>query len=166
MSDTIVLNGLAWDKETLEVDGNIYFTYQEAKIEASKLGKRLPTKEEFDSLLELPHEFDLDKRGMLFAEKAEDLKTEKSLFFPAAGYIDEDNTIILKTGINGRYWSNTTTTFLHAANLSVSSNCATMFGGIRKDRFSVRCVTDIKKKRNHENKSRNRIQYSRRICNR
>ena len=145
MSDAIILNGLVWDKENLSVNGNTYFTYQEAKIEASKLGKRLPTEEEFDSLLKLPHEFDLDKRGMLFAEKAEDLKTEKSLFFPAAGYIDEGNTIILKTGINGRYWSNTTTTYLHAANLSVSSNCATMFGGIRKDCFSVRCVSDIKK---------------------
>ncbi len=144
MSDTIILNGLAWDKENLSVNGNTYFTYQEAKIEAAKLGKRLPTDNEFNRLLK-HYLWDSDKKGMLFAEKAEDLKTEKSLFFPAAGYIDEGNTIILKTGINGRYWSNTPTTYFHAANLSVSSNCATMFGGIRKDCFSVRCVSDIKK---------------------
>ena len=139
----IILNGLEWDTENLEVNGKTYFTYEEAKAEAERLGKRLPTDIEFNRLLK-HYLWDSDKKGMLFAEKAEDLKTEKSLFFPAAGYIDEGNTIILKTGINGRYWSNTTTTYLHAANLSVSSNCATMFGGIRKDCFSVRCVSDIK----------------------
>ena len=142
--NTIELNGLIWDTENLEVNGKTYFTYEEAKAEAERLGKRLPTDNEFNRLLK-HYLWDADKKGMLFAEKAEDLKTEKSLFFPAAGYIDEGNTIILKTGINGRYWSNTTTTFSHAANLSVSSNCATMFGGIRKDCFSVRCVSDIKK---------------------
>ena len=143
MNNVIVLNGLEWDTENLVIDGKTHFTYEEAKAEATKLGKRLPTDNEFNRLLKY-YLWDADKKGMWFAEKAEDLKTEKSLFFPAAGYIDEGNTIILKTGINGRYWSNTTTTYLHAANLSVSSNCATMFGGIRKDCFSVRCVTDIK----------------------
>ena len=142
--NTIELNGLIWDTENLVIDGKTHFTYEEAKVEATKLGKRLPTDIEFNRLLK-HYLWDADNKGMLFAEKAEDLKTEKSLFFPAAGYIDEGNTIILKTGINGRYWSNTTTTYLHAANLSVSSNCATMFGGIRKDCFSVRCVSDIKK---------------------
>lgn len=142
--NTIELNGLIWDTENLVIDGKTHFTYEEAKAEATKLGKRLPTDNEFNRLLK-HYLWDSDKKGMLFAEKAEDLKTEKSLFFPAAGYIDEGNTIILKTGINGRYWSNTPTTYFHAANLSVSSNCATMFGGIRKDCFSVRCVSDIKK---------------------
>ena len=141
---TIILNGLEWDTENLVIDGKTHFTYEEAKAEAERLGKRLPTDIEFNRLLK-HYLWDSDKKGMLFAEKAEDLKTEKSLFFPAAGYIDEGNTIILKTGINGRYWSNTPTTYFHAANLSVSSNCATMFGGIRKDCFSVRCVSDIKK---------------------
>ena len=141
--NTIELNGLIWDTENLVIDGKTHFTYEEAKAEATKLGKRLPTDNEFNRLLK-HYLWDADKKGMLFAEKADDLKTEKSLFFPAAGYIDEGNTIIVKTGINGRYWSNTPTTYFHAANLSVSSTCATMFGGIRKDCFSVRCVSDVK----------------------
>ena len=87
MSDTIILNGLAWDKENLSVDGNIYFTYQEAKIEAAKLGKRLPTKEEFEELLKLPRTWDLANGGLLVAEKSNDLKTNNSLFFKALGYI-------------------------------------------------------------------------------
>ena len=35
MSDTIILNGLAWDKENLEVNGQTHFTYKEAKREAA-----------------------------------------------------------------------------------------------------------------------------------
>ena len=76
MSDTITLNGLAWDKENISVDGNIYFTYQEAKIEAAKLGKRLPTKEEFEALLKLPRNWDLINGGLLVAEKSDDLNNE------------------------------------------------------------------------------------------
>ena len=143
MNNVIVLNGLEWDTENLVIDGKTHFTYEEAKAEAAKLGKRLPTDIEFNRLLK-HYLWDADKKGMLFAEKAEDLKTDKSLFFPVAGYIDEGNTMIVKAGINGRYWSDTPTTNFHAANLSVSKICATMFGGIRKDCFSVRCVTDIK----------------------
>lgn len=65
MSDTIILNGLAWDKENLSVNGNTYFTYQEAKIETAKLDKRLPTKEEFEELLKLPRNWDLTNGGLL-----------------------------------------------------------------------------------------------------
>ena len=35
MSDTITLNGLVWDKENLEVNGQTHFTYKEAKREAA-----------------------------------------------------------------------------------------------------------------------------------
>ena len=32
MSDTIVLNGLAWDTKNLEVNGKTYFTYKEKPL--------------------------------------------------------------------------------------------------------------------------------------
>ena len=102
MNNVIVLNGLEWDTENLVIDGKTHFTYEEAKAGAAKLGKRLPTDIEFNRLLK-HYLWDADKKGMLFAEKAEDLKTDKSLFFPVAGYIDEGNTMIVKAGINGRY---------------------------------------------------------------
>ena len=54
----ILLNNIIWDKENLSVDDNIHFTYEEAKIEAAKSGKRLPTKEEFEELLKLPRTWD------------------------------------------------------------------------------------------------------------
>ena len=147
MSDTIILNGLSWDKENLSVDGNTYFTYQEAKIEASKLGKRLPTKEEFDSLLKLPHEFDLDKRGMWFAEKLDDLKTDKSLFLKATGCIGDDGDGLYGVSIYGYYWSNTgsESNRWHGYYLYFGNKV----NGVAKDScsygFSVLCVSDINK---------------------
>ena len=147
MSDTIELNGLAWDKKNLSVDGNIYFTYQEAINKASKLGKRLPTKEEFDSLLKLPHEFDLDKRGMWFAEKLDDLKTDKSLFLKATGCIGDDGDGLYGVSIYGYYWSNTGSEsnrwhgyylyFGNKVNGVAKNSCS--YG------FSVLCVSDINK---------------------
>ena len=68
MSDTIVLNGLIWDTENLNINGKTHFTYKEAKAEVAKLYKRLPTKDEFEALSQLPHVFDFNKRGMWFAE--------------------------------------------------------------------------------------------------
>ena len=146
MSDTIVLNGIAWDKENLEVNGKTHFTYEEAKIEATKLGKRLPTKKEFSKLLKLPHSWDNFKKGMWFAEREEDLKSEKSLFLPASGYNIGERDGIDCFGTHGSYWSIT----------SNSTHCAYCFGFIAmKNRtyinhyyrygcFTVRCVSDIK----------------------
>ena len=56
--NTIELNGLIWDTENLVIDGKTHFTYEEAKAEAARLGKRLPTKSEFDALLQLHHILD------------------------------------------------------------------------------------------------------------
>ena len=143
----ILLNNIIWDKENLSVDGNTYFTYQEAKIEASKLGKRLPTKEEFDSLLKLPHEFDLDKRGMWFAEKLDDLKTDKSLFLKATGCIGDDGDGLYGVSIYGYYWSNTgsESNRWHGYYLYFGNKV----NGVAKDScsygFSVLCVSDINK---------------------
>ena len=69
MSDTIELNGLLWDKENLEVNGITHFTYKEAKREAAKLNKRLPTLKEMKQLLKLPYTWDDSKIGIIVAAK-------------------------------------------------------------------------------------------------
>lgn len=142
MSDTIVLNGLAWDKENLSVDGNIYFTYQEAKIEAAKLGKRLPTKEEFEELLKLPHVWDLKNNGLLVAEKLNDLKTNNSLFFKSLGYILWGS---LQSDHNsGGYWSSSRDNRAFAFYLGFYNSFIRMNKIIPNLKFTVRCVSDIK----------------------
>ena len=144
MSDTIVLNGLEWDKENLSVDGNIYFTYQEAKIEAAKLGKRLPTKDEFEALLKLPYIWDTNKKGLWFAERNEDLKTEKSLFFPAAGYKCDEIATIDNVDNYGLYWSDAPFRTIGAFYLFLNNPDAyTCTCGFNHG-LTVLCVSDIK----------------------
>ena len=142
MSDVIVLNGLAWDKENLSVNGNSYFTYQEAVKEASKLGKRLPTKEEFEELLKLPHVWDLKNNGLLVAEKSDDLKTNNSLFFKALGYILW-GSLQLDHG-SGGYWSSSRDNRAFAFYLGFYDSFIRMNKIIPNLKFTVRCVSDIK----------------------
>ena len=142
MSDTIILNGLAWDKENLSVDGNIYFTYQEARIEASKLGKRLPTKDEFEALLKLPRTWDLTNGGLLVAEKSDDLKTNNSLLFKALGYIS-CGSLYSDYG-SGGYWSSSRDNRAFAFYLGFYNSFIRMHRIIPSLKFTVRCVTDIK----------------------
>ena len=138
----ILLNNIIWDKENLSVDGNTYFTYQEAKIEAAKLGKRLPTKEEFEALLKLPRNWDLTNGGLLVAEKSDDLKTNNSLFFKALGYIS-CGSLYSDYG-SGGYWSSSRDNRAFAFYLGFYNSFIRMNRIIPSLKFTVRCVTDIK----------------------
>ena len=141
MSDTITLNGLAWDKENLEVNGQTHFTYKEAKKEAAKLGKRLPTKEEFEELLKLPRTWDLTNNGLLVAEKSDDLKTNNSLFLKALGYIS-CGSLYSDYG-SGGYWSSSRDNRAFAFYLSFYNSFIRMNRIIPSLKFTIRCVTDI-----------------------
>ena len=143
MSDVIVLNGLAWDRENLEVNGNIYFTYQEAMREAYKLGKRLPTKEEFEELLKLSHVWDLTNNGLLVVEKSNDLKTYNSLFFKALGYICCGS--LQSDYGSGGYWSSSLDNGIFAFHLEFYNSFIRMNSIIPSLKFTVRCVSDIKR---------------------
>ena len=146
MSDTIVLNGLMWDTENLEVNGETHFTYKEAKIEATKLGKRLPTKKEFSKLLKLPHVWDADMRGMWFAEREEDLKTDKSLFLPAKGYIVDPSVVRNANLLDvfGTYWSSTSNHSSLAKFFGFSKQSLYVNVYYKYGRFTIRCVSDLK----------------------
>lgn len=147
MNNVIVLNGLEWDTENLVIDGKTHFAYEEAKTEAAKLGKRLPTKNEFEALLQLSHIFDYEKRGMWFAENQTDLKSNKSLFLPAAGFTYISLSYISNIGENGYYWSdtlyylNTKEAFrLNFNKINKGNTCV-----LDKDyMYTIRCVSDIK----------------------
>ena len=143
MSDVIVLNGLAWDKENLEVNGIAYFTYQEAMKEASKLNKRLPTMREIKQLLKLPHVWDDSKIRIRFAEEKESLTTENHLFLPAKGYVLEP-CIIRNANLFGTYWSSTSNNSSMAKFFGFSKQNRYVNVYYRYGRFTVRCVSDLK----------------------
>ena len=145
MSNTIVLNGISWDTENLEVDGKKHFTYEEAKAEVSKIDKRLPTKNEFDALLQLHHVFDKEKHGMWFAKNQADLKSDKSLFLPASGFTYFTLNSIKRISDNGYYWSDTLYKHTETYGLSFSKlNSAVVYMYDQNYIFTVRCVSDIK----------------------
>ena len=138
---TIVLNGLEWDTENLVSNGKTHFTYEEAQKEASKLGKRLPTKKEFGELLILPHIWDDDRRGMWFAESITELKSDKSLFLSAAGFLGIGNASVSDVGSHGDYWSDTYKgTFIAYSFVFSRSNVFTI-NNERTHGFTVRCVS-------------------------
>lgn len=143
---TVELNGLLWDTENLSVNDKTHFTYEEAKAEATKLGKRLPTKSEFEALLQLHHVFDKEKHGMWFAKNQNDLKSDKSLFLPAAGFSHVSLDYISDVGENGCYWSDTSylqTKSAYRLNFNKVNN-GNMYMLDGKYSYTVRCVTDIK----------------------
>jgi uncharacterized protein (TIGR02145 family) len=142
---TITLNGLTWDTENLVIDGRTHFSYDDAKAEAAKLGKRLPTSAELAKLLQLPCTLDTVKRGIWFAEKAEDLKTEKSLFLPVSGY-RYDNSSKCWAKFSAYYWSSTTynmnLAYYYRFDTTKADDKAYISTYYRTYNFSVRCVAD------------------------
>ena len=143
MSDTIMLNGLLWDKENLEVNGQTHFTYKEAKMEAAKLNKRLPTIKEVKQLLKLPYTWDDSKIGIRIAEEKEDLTTENNLFLPAKGYIVEPS-IVRNASLFGVYWTSTSNDSSLAKFFGFSKRSRYTNVYYRYGRFTVRCVSDLK----------------------
>lgn len=101
----VILNGLKWSLKVLEVHGQTYFTYQQAIDILNGSNRRLPTKEEFEELINLPNLWDDTNNGMLFAENPGDIASDKSLFLPADGFIDPPSTIIKEFNQYGYYWS-------------------------------------------------------------
>ena len=144
MSDTIILNGLAWDKYNLEVNGKTHFTYKEAKIESAKLNKRIPTIKEVKQLLKSPYTWDGVKMGIRIAAEKEHLTTENHLFLPAKGYIVEPS-IVRNASLFGVYWTSTSNDSSLAKFFGFSKQSRYVNVYYRYGRFTVRCVSDIKK---------------------
>ena len=142
MSDTIMLNGLLWDKENLEVNGQTHFTYKEAKKEAAKLNKRIPTIKEVKQLLKLPYTWDDSKMGIRVATEKENLTTENHLFLPAKGYIVEPS-ILRNERLFGVYWTSTSNDSSLAKFFGFSKQSRYTNVYYRYGRFTVRCINNL-----------------------
>lgn len=142
MSNTIVLNGISWDKENLEVNGITHFTYKEAKMEASKLNKRLPTMKEIKQLFKLPHSWDDSKMGIRFSVEKDSLTTENHLFLPAKGYIVEPS-VVRNANLFGAYWSSTSNNSSLAKFFGFSKRSRYVNSYYRYGRFTVRCINNL-----------------------
>ena len=145
MREYVIINGLKWDRENLEVDGQTHFTWDEAKQAAENVEKRLPTRKEFKALCDLGCTFDKEKNGCWMGYDHE-LKgeSERSIFFPLAGYRYTNGPTLNSVGSYGYYWSATMSSTAgsyylgmgSSGNTSPSNYCTRGYG------FSVRCVAE------------------------
>ena len=108
-SASIELCGLLWDTENLaiggyEKDGRHYYTWQEAMNAARSVGKRLPTRYEWEELCDLGSTWDDELKGRWFGGN-HDSDHKGSLFLPAAGLRYSNSGELASTSSYGYYWS-------------------------------------------------------------
>ena len=149
IKNEIELCGLLWDTENLtiggyEKDGHHYYTWHEAMEAARSVGKRLPTREEWEALCDLGSTWDDERKGRWFGGN-HDSDHKGSLFLPAAGLRYSNSGELASTSSYGYYWSSSPGygSSYYAVNLYFySGNVSPMDSGSRAFGFSVRCVRD------------------------
>ena len=144
-SDSIELCGLLWDTENLaiggyEKDGHHYYIWHEAMEAARSVGKRLPTREEWEALCDLGSTWDDERKGRWFGGN-HDSDHKGSLFLPAAGLRGSNSG----ESSNGYYCSSSPYYggYSNAGYLYFYSGYVYPLGSnYRAYGFSVRCVRD------------------------
>ncbi|MDR0712676.1 MAG: hypothetical protein LBF89_00195 [Bacteroidales bacterium] len=144
VSDTVVINGLKWDRENTVIEEREHLNWYEAIGVAQASGKRLPTKEEWEALIALGSTWDDDRKGRWFGNDHK-LKADskESIFLPAAGHRNRSGGAQNGVGSIGTYWSSavTSTTSYYLYFTSGSINAANTTN--RAYGLTVRCVADI-----------------------
>ena len=147
----LVLNGLKWDTENLAVggtviNGNHYYTFDEAQEAAKSVGKRCPISDDYKELFALGYTWDDENKGYWVAGN-HDTDHKGSLFFPAAGYRVGDVGRLNFASSNGYYWSSSPLGSYpeRGGNLGFSSSGTVnpQYYSSRAFGFSVRCVSEL-----------------------
>lgn len=148
-SDSIELCGLLWDTENLTVggykkNGRHYYTWHEAMEAARSVGKRLPTREEWETLCDLGSTWDDELKGRWFGGN-HDSDHKGSLFLPAAGLRGSNSGELAYSSSYGFYWASSPD---YGGNNSAGNlylgpgNVSPIHFSNRAYGFSVRCVRD------------------------
>jgi uncharacterized protein (TIGR02145 family) len=147
-SVSVELCGLLWDTENLtiggyEKDGRHYYTWDEAMEAARSVGKRLPTRYEWEELCDLGSTWDDERKGCWFGGN-HDSDHKGSLFLPAAGWHNTNSGELVNTTPCGYYWSSSP--YFYDDNLTVNLYLdlrgAETIQSYHAFGFSVRCVRD------------------------
>ena len=148
-SAPIELCGLLWDRDNLSIggyekNGHHYYTWHEAMEAARSVGKRLPTREEWEALCDLGSTWDDERKGRWFGGN-HDSDHKGSLFLPAAGLRSLSSGKLAYTSSFGFYWSSSPGYggSNYAVNLYFRSGFVyPLNSNNRAYGFSVRCVRD------------------------
>ena len=143
------LCGLLWDTENLaiggyEKDGRHYYTWDEAMEAARSVGKRLPTREEWEALCDLGSTWDDKLKGRWFGGN-HNSDHKGSLFLPAAGWRYSNSGVLASASSSGYYWSSSPNyggsnyagyLYFYLGSVGPLNDSSHAYG------FSVRCVRD------------------------
>ncbi|MDR0682037.1 MAG: hypothetical protein LBG15_09360 [Dysgonamonadaceae bacterium] len=146
--DTVVINGLKWDRENTVIEDREHFNYYEALKIAQANGKRLPTQEEWEALIDLGSTWDKEKQGIWLGNDHK-LKADskESIFLPAAGSRNYSSGALRNRGYNGYYWSTRKSSGSNACRLRFSSSSENVYRTHRNLGFSVRFINLNKAKK-------------------
>jgi len=140
-TDAVVINGVCWAKKNVgafapEDYGN-YYTWEEAKKVCPK-GWRLPTKEEFESLINAGSVWTTQNgiNGRKFGDN------NNFIFLTAAGYLRFSDDRLYSADDNGAYWSSTPNSSEYAYGLDFYNGGASMLSSYRAYGQTVRCVAE------------------------
>ncbi len=144
-SDSIELCGLIWDAHNLVIDGKEHFTYDDAVEAAAKVGRRLPTSEEWERLCALGSTWDDKRKGRWFGgNHATDHKG--SIFLPAAGYRSGSSGALYGVTALGYYWSAVPSSATRGRYLYFySSYVSPLYNNSRAYGYCIRPVRDLVK---------------------
>ncbi len=141
--DYVVINGLKWDRENTEFTFAKHFTFNEANHIAADLGKRLPTKQEFEELLALGSTWDKEKQGRWFGyDHTKKSQSKRSVFFPAAGFHHSGNGVLYNADSHGYYWISPRNDSRLARSVYFSSTDAHVNNSVRNHGLSVRYISE------------------------
>ena len=138
----VTINGITWAKKNVgavdaEDYGN-YYTWEQATTACPK-GWRLPTKEEFETLIKAGSVWTTQngKTGRKFGD------SNNFIFLPAAGCRHYSDGALYNVGNKGHYWSSTPGSTTSAYYLVFGSENASTYENLyRTNSQSVRCVLE------------------------
>ncbi len=145
----VIINGVKWATRNVDETGKFvsspeecgnYYELWEA-LKACPVGWRLPTKNEFEILVNFSSVWE-----SINNVSGRNFKTElTTLFLPAASFfLGNSDTLYKKAGTNGGYWSSTDheTNVIWAYYLQFDSSDVSLSCSGTGVRFSVRCVAE------------------------
>jgi uncharacterized protein (TIGR02145 family) len=144
VSDFVVINGLRWDRENTVIEDREHLNWYEALGVAQANGKRLPTPEEWEALIDLGSTWDDDREGRWFGNDHE-LKADskESIFLPAAGARYRNGGAQAYVGSIGADWSSAVTSTNSCYLYFTSGSIFAANTYPRANGLPVRCVADI-----------------------
>lgn len=136
------INGILLKRENEKFRYCKHFTWDEAMLLFNDVnGCRIPSREEWEKMLELGHTWDKDKKGIWIGKNHSGKEeTNYSTFLPAAGYLHYNDSSLNNCGGYGYYMSTSKRSDTYVYQMSFCGDKASMYYDCLRNGLSVRCI--------------------------